>query len=64
MTALELVRAVGRRAVVTTAEHLAITVRILDGKVSYGTPRFLVTPLAGAGTAWINADRLTLEEEG
>jgi hypothetical protein len=62
MTALEFARLIGTRAAITTAEHLTITVRILDGKVSYGTPRFLVTPLDGAGTAWINAERLTLEE--
>lgn len=34
-------------------------VRILDGKSSYGEPRYLVTPEGGEGEAWVNATRIT-----
>ena len=32
---------------------LSVHVRILDVKVSYGTVRYQVTPLAGSGSVWV-----------
>lgn len=38
-------------------DGLAFAVKVLDVKVTYGTPRYLVQPVNGTGTVWINADR-------
>jgi hypothetical protein len=39
-------------------DQLQVPVTIDDVKNSYGTPRYLVAPIAGAGSAWVNADRV------
>lgn len=39
-------------------EAFRVPVRILEGKMSYGEPRYLVTPEGGEGQAWVNATRL------
>ena len=41
------------------SEAFRVPVRILDGKSSYGEPRYLVTPEGGEGEAWVNATRIT-----
>lgn len=41
------------------SEAFRVPVRILDGKSSYGEPRYLVTPEGGEGQAWVNATRVT-----
>ena len=40
------------------SEAFRVPVRVLDGKMSYGEPRYLVTPEGGEGQAWVNATRL------
>lgn len=41
------------------SEAFRVPVRILDGKSSYGEPRYLVTPEGGEGEAWVNATRIS-----
>lgn len=41
------------------SEAFRVPVRILDGKSSYGEPRYLVTPEGGEGQAWVNATRVS-----
>ncbi len=39
----------------------AVEVRVLDHKFSYGHDRYLVTPVAGSGQAWV--EKMTPKEE-
>ena len=41
------------------SEAFLVPVKVLDGKTSYGEPRYLVTPEGGKGEAWVNATRIT-----
>lgn len=35
---------------------LTVEVKVLDYKVSFGKQRWLVTPVAGTGETWVEAD--------
>jgi len=59
MTALELSQAIGQIGSILSGKT-RINVRILDGKVSYGCPRYLITPVSGTGSQWVNADRVSV----
>lgn len=37
--------------------------RVLSVNQPYGVPRLLVTPAAGTGQAWVNADKLVIGKE-
>ena len=37
---------------------LTVAVVVMDVKLSYGKPRFLVTPTLGEGTVWVEAVKL------
>ncbi len=41
---------------------LIVLVRITNTKCAYGTVRAEVTPVAGSGSIWVMADRLTNSE--
>lgn len=41
-------------------DALRVPVSIDDVKNSYGVTRYLVAPIAGAGSQWVNADRVTV----
>ena len=57
MTLKELAQTIGAEALLTEGA-LSHLVSIEDAKNSYGTLRFLVAPIGGQGSAWVNADRV------
>ena len=59
MSVRELAKMIGAQGYVTLG-GLKVIVAIMDAKVSYGKTRYLVTPLSGSGSVWIDADRFTL----
>ena len=52
----------GKRAYVREGD-LVFVVKITDVKNAYGNVRYYVTPEAGNGLTWVNADRVQLIEE-
>jgi hypothetical protein len=44
---------IGKTAIIKTEHGLTVQVKILDYKNSYGRDRWLVSPLAGSGQAWV-----------
>ncbi len=63
MNALELSKAIGQHATVRLEQTLFVSVSILDAKKVYGTIRYLITPVSGTGSQWVNADRVTIQEK-
>lgn len=59
MKASQLVNVIGSQATVKI-ESLKIHVVILEAKSAFGSIRYLVQPIAGNGTQWIDECRLTL----
>lgn len=51
---------IGKTATIQTEWGFRILVKILDYKNSYGRDRWLVTPVAGNGEAWV--EKITFEE--
>ena len=65
MTTQELSRQIGQTATLAGRRNeFATTVRILDAKQVYGCIRYQVTPLQGSGSVWVNAERVTFQNEG
>lgn len=60
MTALELAANIGKLGSIPV-NGLTVHVHIMDGKVSYGTPRYLVTPVSGTGSVWVDSSRVSFE---
>ena len=58
MTARELSQFIGQ-TVYFTAGQLRFTCRILDAKIGFGQPRFLITPTAGSGERWVEFSSIT-----
>lgn len=58
MTTAEMMKEIGKVYAVQVAEGFTVQVEIVDMKMSYGTVRAKVGPLAGCGSAWVNFDRL------
>lgn len=48
----------GKKALVSLGE-LEVEVKITDVKNSYGKDRFLITPVAGKGSVWVESVTLT-----
>lgn len=42
---------------------LNVSVRILDFKISYGIPRYQITPLEGSNEIWVNSDSITIQSD-
>lgn len=63
LTAKEMAELVGREG---EAKIGAFTVKVivLDVKLSYGSLRFLVTPYAGEGQAWMASTSIYLDKMG
>ena len=53
----ELVKLIGKQGKLD-AYPLTYEVEIIDVKSVYGNDRLQVTPVAGSGTVWVNADRV------
>ena len=49
------------KIVAVTLGGLTVHVEITDFKLSYGKKRYLVTPVSGAGTVWMQDIDLTKE---
>ena len=64
MTALNLSRLIGIDCLYTV-NGLEIAVRIIDAKRSYGRTRYLVTPIQGSKSVWVETglDLPELEKE-
>lgn len=52
-TASETVKLLGSENFRVLLGGLRVDVRIVDVKVSYGRTRYLVTPLSGVGSVWV-----------
>lgn len=57
MTANQMTAAIGQ-TVRIRFESLVIDCKILDVKCSWGKPRFLVEPLTGSGSQWVEESRI------
>lgn len=63
MSVNELVKMVGRTGTVYARGEMSVSVRIVDAKISYGAVRYLIEPIAGRGSAWVNLDTIELDNE-
>jgi len=61
-TALEQSAAIGKQGSILI-DSIHVEIRILDAKSSYGTVRYLITPVSGTGSQWVNASRVQIKEE-
>lgn len=62
MTALNLSRLLGLDCLYTV-NGLEIAVRILDAKRSYGRTRYLVTPIQGSKSVWVETGLVLPEQK-
>jgi hypothetical protein len=63
MNATQMTKMIGQTGNIFGSGDMRISVRIIDVKVSYGSVRYQVKPVAGCGTAWIDADSIKLYED-
>jgi len=56
----ELIKLIGKSALLREGQ-LSFPVTITDVKSVYGTDRLEVSPIGGAGSVWVNADRVKVE---
>ena len=61
MSIAEIAARIGSSATLAT-EAFLVPVEVKDAKQSYGRVRYLVTPVGGAGEAWVDTDRLSWKE--
>lgn len=57
MNVKELSKAIDTTALLNEG-GLSFPVLIKDAKISYGQPRFLVSPIGGKGEVWVNQERV------
>jgi hypothetical protein len=64
MSVRELSRLIGTHPLVSLLDfdNIRVRVEVLDVRTVFGRTDILVTPVEGAGEAWISADRIYLEE--
>jgi hypothetical protein len=62
-SAASLSRAIGQEALLRADGGLWVSVLITDAKLSYGNVRYLVTPVRGSGTVWVDSSRIQIMEE-
>lgn len=60
-TTKDLSKSLGRFGFLRTAEGLSVKVNILDAKEVWGCVRYLVSPVDGSGTAWVDRSRCQLQ---
>jgi hypothetical protein len=63
MTAAAVLNLIGREGALRVSPALAVAIRIVDVKWSYGNLRYLVAPVAGLGQEWVDAGRVVVVEE-
>jgi hypothetical protein len=61
MNTLELSKAIGKTALLRTGSF-QYEVRIQNAKTAYGNVRYLVTPVSGTGSVWVDSNRVTIKE--
>jgi len=64
LTLSESARLIGRDAsmrIKLSSSSVIVPVKILDARQAYGRSRFLVSPIGGDGSAWVESDRLRVE---
>jgi hypothetical protein len=57
MSLADLARLIGQ-TVNIRVEQFTVPVTVSDAKVAYGNVRYLVTPVGGSGTVWVDASRI------
>jgi hypothetical protein len=60
MNTLELSQAIGKTGLLS-ASVLSVRVTITDAKIAYGNVRYLVTPVSGTGSVWVDSSRVSFE---
>lgn len=60
MTTGQTAHLIGREGALRVSAALAVAVRIIDVKWSYGNLRYKVAPLAGLGQEWVDAGRVVI----
>jgi hypothetical protein len=60
MNTLELSQAIGKTGLLS-ASVLSVRVTIVDAKIAYGNVRYLVTPVSGTGSVWVDSGRVSFE---
>lgn len=62
MNTLELAKTIGQVGLLLGRRNeFATTVRITDAKHVYGCVRYLVTPINGQGSVWVDSSRVQLQ---
>lgn len=62
MKASEQAQLIGKKGLIKdTARPLGYQVKVLDVKEVWGTHRYLVTPVNGAGQAWVLGSKVNFE---
>ena len=56
----ELIKLIGREGTLD-AFPFSFRVTVTDVKCAYGVERLEVSPVAGTGSAWVNADRVKVD---
>ena len=64
MTAAAAAKLIGCEGALRVSAALAVAIRIVDVKVSYGKIRYLIAPLAGLGLEWVDSGRVVVVGEG
>lgn len=62
MTTSAMAKLIGRTGLLREGE-LLVAVEVREVREVYGRLDYLVIPLAGEGSAWVSAERVTLDEE-
>ncbi len=60
MTSKEIHELLSKAATLHGKDGMDIAVRIVDAREAYGRLDVRVTPVAGSGEVWVNADRVTI----
>lgn len=63
MSALNLFGFIGQTGTITLEQSLTVPVRVLDARRCWDRLDFYIEPLHGTGQRWVQADRVTLDEE-
>jgi len=58
VTALDMGEKIGRIAELK-CDGLIVSVMVLDGKQAYGSTRYLVEPVAGRESVWVDSSRVS-----
>lgn len=61
MTAKDLHDLVGATGTIVVEDSLEIGVEVKDVKPAYGRLLYLITPVGGTGSKWVNAERVKLK---